>query len=170
MIIGIDASLTATGWCVLDGEHVDTGRIRSKLKGVERLLEIEGELLKMLTAFNPALVCIEGYSFGSKGMAVYQIGELGGIIRRLLHVHSIPWIEIAPVSVKKFATGKGNTKKEQVIAHVLSRWGVHFDTSDEADAFVLAKIGEALLKGCEGLTKAQEEALIKPREAWEGGK
>ena len=40
---------------------------------------------------------------------------------------------------KKFTTRKGNAES-LILIHVFKRWKVEFSSSDEADAFVLAKI------------------------------
>jgi crossover junction endodeoxyribonuclease RuvC len=150
-IIGIDASLTGTGVAVIDnGKMKNHERIESKQTGVRRLIEIESRLKyiidsQLLVNTKTDMVVIEEYAWGAKGRATYQIGELGGVIRRMLHHQMVRWIEVNPSHVKKFAAGSGNAKKEQVLMQVYKRWGIEFATSDEADAFVLAKIGEVLL-------------------------
>ncbi len=173
-IVGIDLSLTGTGYYVLKTTAPHTyGRIEArKLRGVERLEYIREKLEPIIIGYQridmdgvdmrlddqPDLVCLEGYSFGSQGRAVFQIGELGGVIRLMLHQRGINWIEISPSSVKKFATGKGNSKKDQVMLGVYKKWGFEAPTSDEADAFVLAHIGQAVIDyRPEELTKAQIE-------------
>lgn len=143
--IGIDASLTGTGVVVLDGDDISwSQRIDTKLKGMERLIFIEERLKHIIKQFSPTLVLIEGYAFSAKGLS-YQIGELGGVIRMMLHKHEVRWIEIPPAQVKKFATGKGNAQKDFVMLNVYKKWGAEFSSNDEADAFVLAKIGQALI-------------------------
>lgn len=75
----------------------------------------------------------------------HQIGELGGVIRVMLTEVGIKWIEVNPSLVKKFATGRGNAKKEEIAIAIYKRWGREFLSNDEADAFVLAVIGQALV-------------------------
>ena len=168
-IMGIDASLTGTGVVVLGGELQEDliycQRYSPKKNGVDRLIEIEEYIATLLSSMEPDLVTIEGYSYASANQA-HQIGELGGVIRRLLKVAGQKWKEIAPSQVKKFATGKGNCKKDLVLMQVYKRWGQEFKTSDEADAFVLAKIGASLVNGYngeEGLTAYQREVIEKIR-------
>jgi crossover junction endodeoxyribonuclease RuvC len=164
-IFGIDPSLTSTGYCVRDnGKTYAIGTILpKKLRGVERLLYIEKQLDELCishlhTGDIRDLVVIEGYSFGSQGRAIFQIGELGGVIRRYLHLMEIPWVEVSPASLKKFVTGKGNTKKEHIMMHVLKRWGVECNNNNEADAFGLAMIGECL-SGKATETQAQADVI-----------
>jgi len=143
-IVGLDLSLTSTG-VALDG---GTFRIRPKNKGVERLRLIRGELQSFLADMDAVecidLVVIEGYSFGSRGRAVFNIGELGGVVRVMLHEESYDFVEVPPTSLKKFATGKGNAPKDAVLASAI-RAGFRGDNNDEADAWWLWKMGYAIL-------------------------
>lgn len=145
--IGIDASLTGTGVVVLagDGDILWNQRMDTKAKGVARLIDIEDRIKHIIEMFTPDLVSIEGYAYAAQNQA-HQIGELGGVIRAMLHKHNIRWIEIPPAQVKKFATGKGNAQKDFVMLNVYKKWGAEFSSNDEADAFVLAKIGQALME------------------------
>lgn len=143
--MGIDASLNSTGWVVIedhgDGNLIRSGVIGSDLKGIERAMEIDSEIGFLLKKHEPNLVYLEGYSYGSKGKSVMQIGELGGLLRKRLFLYG-PYKEIPPSVVKKFATGKGNSKKEDMKLAVFKKWGIEFETNDETDAFVLAKMAE----------------------------
>ena len=166
--LGIDLSLTGTGLSVVDGEDLifsECYKPKNK-SGPDRLIEIRHKVSETIDKYQPGLICLEGYSFGSRGRAVFQTGELGGLVRVLLHKTGIKWIEIPPSQVKKFATGMGNCGKDIVLQQVYKRWGMEFKTSDEADAFILAKIGTILLGHKEKLIKAQEEVI----DALEGDK
>lgn len=159
-VIGIDASLTGTGVAVIaGGKNIESHcRIESKYTGVKRLVDIEARLKHILdAAILVDLVLLEGYAYAAQNQA-HQIGELGGVIRRMLHNRTQRWIEVSPSQVKKFATGKGNAKKDLIIMQVYKRWGVEFSTSDEADAFVLAKIGQALMEKWD--QKYDDEPLV----------
>lgn len=94
----------------------------------------------------PSLVIVEGYSYGSKGQAVIDLGEFGGILRAAL-VDRFRVIEVAPTVVKKFATTKGNAGKELVIGSMTKRFGCVFDNSDQYDALALWLLGHLYLVG-----------------------
>ena len=142
---GIDASLTGTGVAYLiDKKLQRVSLLASKKIGVQRVVDIEDKLKHHIDACPAGLILIEGYAYAAANQA-HQIGELGGVIRRMLHRRNVNWIEVAPSQLKKFATGKGNCKKDLVLLNVFKKWGVEFQTNDEADAFVLAMIGQALL-------------------------
>ncbi len=136
-VVGLDLSLTATGVAGGGGAFVlcPPGR----LGGVERLDWYDTTLDRVLDGMDP-LVVLEGYSMGSKGRAVFNIGELGGVVRLLLWRGSIPFAEVAPGSLKKFATGKGNDKKDAVLVAAV-RAGYEGDDNNEADAWWLRQMG-----------------------------
>jgi len=158
-IVGVDASLTGTGVAV-------TERIESKQTGPKRLIEIRDRVKEIVRA--TGLVAIEGYAFAAANQA-HQIGELGGVLRVMLTEETakvngpMKWIEVAPSQVKKFATGKGNAKKEEMAVGIFKRWGREFKNNDEADAFVLALIGQAYLTDVTGLTAFQREVIEELR-------
>jgi len=170
--LGLDLSLAGTGIVALgtvEGQEImHESRIESAKHGVQRVLEIESEVTAVITKYKPSLVCLEGYAFARANQA-HQIGELGGVIRRMLTIimGEELWIEVSPGQVKKFATGSGNAKKDQVMLGAYKRWGYEADNSDLADAFVLAKIGQILLQGgleCEQLQNNEQRAVIKELE------
>lgn len=171
MIIGIDPSLTGTAIYHIGQGNEGSDYITLKVKGEERLVHIRDHIQHMLDMFAFSdiaiqLVCIEGYAFARPNQA-HQIGELGGVIRVLLYESGLPWIEIAPAALKKFATGKGNATKDQIMLHVFKRWGFEAPNNNIADAYALAQMGVAIATGDHGLTQAQAEALEKPRRAFE---
>jgi len=131
---GLDLSLTSTGVATVKG----TSRICPKCKGMERLVLIRNEVL----ALRPEFVVLEGYSFGSRGRALFNIGELGGVIRMALWERDIPFLEVSPSALKKYATGKGNAPKDAVLATAI-RNDFEGSNNDEADAWWLLQMGLA---------------------------
>lgn len=143
LFLGLDPSLTSTGYCVLD-EHGATlwlGRFPiCKAKGASRLFELEAHLDKALENLDgiPTLVAIEGYAFGAFA-GRERLGEWGGVLRLNLFKKHIPFIEIPPTTLKKYVTGKGNAKKNQMLLSVYKKWGTSCKTDDEADSYALAQ-------------------------------
>lgn len=154
IVMGIDPSLTSTGWVVLkDGELLGHGAIKGENDGPRRLIQLETRIKYLIDEYCPGFVAIEGYAYGAANRA-HQIGELGGVLRVLLHRWSQGdaerWKEYPPTVVKKFCTGKGNGKKEDMKLWAFKKWGVEFKTNDEVDAYVLARLAEKELKDWEG--------------------
>jgi len=133
-VIAFDLSLTATGWAGLDGSEI-LAPPAGVGKGVERLRWIRDSVLEL--AAGADLVVLEGYSFASKGRAVVSIGELGGVVRLALHEAGLPVVVIPPSSRAKYATGRGNAPKDQVLAEAIRRLGYDGHSHDEADALWL---------------------------------
>lgn len=185
-ILGLDLSLTGTGIALLtstpthtlaalqnslprgsnavmhlgtDGRQcialkVDT----SKLEGFSRWRLI----LETVLAFERVAthIVIENYSFGSPFRAT-PLAELGGIIKYALcdvgrTNGTITFA--APTQVKKFL-GVGKGEKNTVLLHVFKRYGIELTDDNTADALVLAKIGEALSYGTDGLPQFQQEVI-----------
>jgi len=71
-------------------------------------------------------VGIEGYAFAAPGHA-HATAELGGIARLQMLKNGSGLRLHDPLSVKMFATGRGNATAEEVCKGVFSSWGVKFD-------------------------------------------
>jgi crossover junction endodeoxyribonuclease RuvC len=164
VIIGLDLSLTAPGWFRWDSSDlsIQYGTWQQKSNGLDRMHAICRNVLRLVpTVFDPGsvTVIIEGFSFGSKGAALYEIGGLGYIVRYALWCRKVKVIEAAPSAVKKFATGKGNVNKNIVIRDVFKRWSINVEDDNAADAFVLGKIGLCLAGIEQPETEFQRDVL-----------
>lgn len=146
-ILGIDASLTATGICLLNETKYVTELITTKLKGMERLIFIRDKIRDIIGATKPELVVLEGYSMGSRKGQAFSIGELGGVVKVMLHEISIRTLIVAPTTLKLFVMGKGNAKKNLMIMKTFKKYGEEFESDDLCDAYCLAKLGDAYLNG-----------------------
>ena len=131
-VIGLDLSLTSTGICV-DGVAES---LSSQLKGVERLADLAEQVCERVSSTPHAVVCVEGYSFGSRNSQAHAIGELGGVVRYRLWQLGIPVVDIPPTCRAKFATGRGNAGKDEMIASVSQRGHRPCD-DNEADALAI---------------------------------
>lgn len=125
-------------------------------KGGARLSRIYHYLLKFFGAlhwdYDIRGVAIEGYAPGAK-FNRELLGELGGVTRLAVHdaLHEIcpPPLIVPPTSLKKFATGKGNVPKDNVMLAVFKKWGVEFKSNDLADAYTVARVAYAADNGAE---------------------
>lgn len=141
IVVGLDLSLTATGTCDSNGADV----FKSKERGVRRLVDIRDHVLNLcLDRDGDVFVVMEGYSMGGqRGSAGVgqMLGELGGVIRVALHEAEVPWLEVPPSTLKKFATGKGNANKS-AMGLAAARCGYDGPGDDNAiDAWWLRCIG-----------------------------
>lgn len=130
-IVSFDLSLTSTGFADAEGVSV----IKTVgLSGYRRLQYIRDAVLRRSRGAD--VVVLEGYSFASINQA-HQIGELGGVVRLALYENSVRFALVAPTSLKKFATGKGNAKKPDMLAAAFKRLGYEGSNFDEVDALWL---------------------------------
>lgn len=169
--MGLDLSLTATGAVAYGERAIKSGTfgrsvacptVQDRVYRYDRMI---GDLSAWMNWEKACLVAIEGYSYGSKGQAIYSIAELGGLVRHWLICDlGLPVIEIPPSSLKLFAIGKGGGKgvdKTAVALAVYKRYGVEFPNDNETDAYVLARMAACLVGMEEPQTDFQKRALEK---------
>lgn len=158
-IMGLDLSLTSTG-CVLleDSEVAESKAITSRFKAEARLADLREKITSTIKLHQPELVVVEGYSFGSH-TAIASMAEIGGIVKCSMFEMGQNYLVVPPARVKKFATGRGNAKKDEVRLEVYKRWKFEAPSNDEVDAYVLARIGLAYLGYDTDLIKPQLEVI-----------
>lgn len=142
-IVAIDASLTETGYATDDkaGIFVPAGSLG---QGMARNDWIMRRVLELFEATGPIagvhakgfVAVIEGYSFGSQNRA-HANGELGGLIRWAFWTRGIPYVDVPPKTLKKYATDNGNARKDQMLAEAVRRLGYTGHNHNEADALWL---------------------------------
>lgn len=146
-VIGIDLSLTGTGIAILGfaGHHVELIKSKGKpdddlgMRG-ERLRIIRNKIIDLIP--DDALVVIEQPAYSQTGGSHHDRSGLWWQIVDWVQDAGFQTVEVAPTSVKKYATGKGNASKDQVLAAIVKRYA-HIDVTDNniADAVVLAAMG-----------------------------
>lgn len=167
-IAAIDPSLTSTGicWGTTNNEFSIT-TVGSKPRGktvLDRVKRYEGlisGILAHIDKVRPSLILIEEYAYSKNMGGQMYLGEFGGILRFHLIDYTPHVIEVTASGLKKFATGKGNSPKDVVMAHVAHRYGRIFTSNDEADAFVLYNMALCIAGRQEPATQPQREAVEK---------
>ena len=155
--VGIDPSLSTGLLIIQDGRVQTEEEIKTKTAiEPERFMIIANHIIQHLQEGD--IICIEGFSYGSKGRGVSTQYGMGWIIRAELKRNGYNYYEIAPGALKKFATGKGNTSKDEMVLPIYKRWGYEGKTDNIRDAFILAKIAEGL-KNQDGLTAFQIDVI-----------
>ncbi|MEX2439706.1 MAG: hypothetical protein WD739_07475 [Actinomycetota bacterium] len=160
-VVGLDLSLRATGIADWSG----TRTIGSRLRGVERLSELEQVIVDACA--DADLVVLENYAFSARSAHAHELGELGGVIRLGLWREQIHYVDVAPATLKKFATGKGNADKGAMLAAAIRRFEYQGSDHNQADALMLREMGLAQLGGGTGIAYS-DEAIAKvswPEEA-----
>jgi Holliday junction resolvasome RuvABC endonuclease subunit len=143
-MMGLDLSLTSTGYSI----DRETGIISTKTKGPERLSIISNEIIDLIAIKLVDIVIVESYSFASRNSQAHSIGELGGAVRMRLWECGIPYIDIPPTCRAKFATGKGNASKNEVISSISAKTNIVWSgpgADDRCDAWILEQMGLAYI-------------------------
>jgi Holliday junction resolvasome RuvABC endonuclease subunit len=144
--IGIDQSLTGFALSAVSvatpTEHY-TEVYKSPYKGVQRLADIQNWLNLKWTAFayngwEIKDVAMEGTVLASQSALV--LGELSATVKLMLWQKDILPLQIPPMTLKKYATGKGTAKKQEMLLQMYKRWGVEFNDDNAADAYALARL------------------------------
>ena len=163
IILGLDLSLRSSGIIKLkDGEIIEQRLIKSKPNGkspvdeLKRLMKIRDEI----DIRNVNIAVIEGLAFMvRKTQALVQLAALNYMVREKLYLNKIPFVVVVPTTLKKFCTSKGNAKKDVILLEIYKRWGIEFYDDNEADAYVLSRIGEALLNDRADMLVFQKETV-----------
>lgn len=140
-VLGLDLSLTCTG--IAGPGWTDTITPPAALRGAERMLWIRAALLDDYLA-GAGLVVVEGPSYGSQAgqRGHHERAGLWWLIRCALHNLDVPVAVVPPAALKRYATGRGNASKADMLLAAARRFP-WFDgsTADEADALWLAAMG-----------------------------
>lgn len=161
MIVGVDASVSAFGLALPGGELLTIKARAGADDPARRLHELERLFERALQVHppRPELVLIEGYSHNPKGiMSALRLAELGGVVRLRLFELGIPYLEIQPASLKRYATGNGNANKERMVAAARALGATPAD-HDQADAFLLRHLGRAAY-GLEPITTPHAAEIV----------
>lgn len=160
-VIGVDPSFTACG--VSDGTRhaiIET-RPRAEEESLRALrrrsLEITNGVLRLVGDWhnnNSIMFFIEAPMLRSGVNAGNHLLDLGWLMNDLISCieseYQVTPVLVPTLTLKKFASGKGNTKKDEMKLAVFKKWGVEFDRDpgcDKLHAYCLHKYGEAVIHG-----------------------
>lgn len=135
-VLGLDLSLTATGAAGnAGGGWATTIKPPTKLRGHERMGHLVSEIFeKYLDGVD--VVAVEGPSYGSQsGQAGHhERAGLWWIVTYRLWQRFTPTVVIPPSSLKKYATGKGNAGKDEMLSACVRRFDAFTGDNNAADA------------------------------------
>jgi len=176
MVYGIDYSMTSPAVCsILNGSytirfltntqrHLQTYEFSSKVGPITVIGDPQPEYQSQeerfdgiaqwaLRSLGKGRIIIEDYSMGSKGK-VFHIAENCGLLKHKIWSAGLSFETIPPTSLKKFASGKGNSDKTAMHLAFTELTGIDLmkemtpnakecssPVSDVVDAFFLARFG-----------------------------
>lgn len=178
LILGVDPSLTSTGWAVFDSKKMsceEWGTIKTTPKEVVvfRFLRIKHNLSKVIEKYNIRYAGCEAPVFGG-----YETGTAYALYISLLEVLSSKKIDVvflAPRQIQKIVKLEGYSTAGKVFKSDSVEAAKDFlkdiipsrATGDKADAFHAARIGSRFWDffneqlGEEGLTPTEKEMFTK---------
>lgn len=150
-IVGIDPSLTSTGVAVIDpAAGIQLHRIQSNGRKTATLQERDHRLHDLANRIythvvGADLVVIESPAYSNSLGSMHDRSGLWWLLVRHLHADHVLVLEVPPTTRAKYACGRGNAGKDEVLAAVIRRYpAVEVTGNDVADALTLAAIGARL--------------------------
>lgn len=173
--VGIDQSLTGfavTALNISNPAAYETWVYKSPYHGVRRLSDIRWWLMSKFDFLDEQQcriteIAMEGTVLASH--SALKLGELAGLVKLSIwdyfdgNLNSvIPFeeelrrpLQIPPMTLKKYATGKGTAKKQEMLMQMFKRWGVEFNDDNAADSYALARLAAGIA------TDAVEKAVVE---------
>lgn len=154
--VGCDFGLRKSGIVLLDDkfeiESQNLVKVTEKVRGAERLVSIERGFHSIVEPYRlqHLEIFVEGYAYGAK----YQresLAELGGVIRRYLHLADLTFWVIPPTSLKFFVTGTSKASKNYMKKCTKEKWGQIFKSDDVCDAYGMSRLGMCVMKAMHGI-------------------
>jgi crossover junction endodeoxyribonuclease RuvC len=146
LILGLDPSLSCTGWGIVRSEgarlsHIAHGQIPTDAKApmAERLHHLHQAIVAVIGQHAPDRAAIEEVFVNKNPQSTLKLGQARGVILMTAARGGIPVAEYAARLVKKAVVGNGNAENVQVHAMV-SRLlpGAKIAGPDAADALAIA--------------------------------
>lgn len=157
--VGIDQSLTGFAFTALDIYDPSSYLCRvykSPYFGVRRLFDIQEFLIDHLDYLEEQgneIVDLAMESTVLASHAALAMGELSAAVRLAIYNYypeddprRFP-LRIPPMTVKKYAAGKGTAKKQEMLLQIYKRWGIEFNDDNAADSYAIARLGGGLAVG-----------------------
>ena len=149
MILALDPA-TETGWALYHCGKTTSGSYSVKPLHATKKRQAEPEHYRCRNMWSwlaqtcllygfPNLIVFESLEgFVAKGKKAAQVNnELRGVIKAFAGVNDIALLAVQPADVKRFATGKGNADKVEMVNAAQVKYGYMGDNHNEADAILI---------------------------------
>jgi Holliday junction resolvasome RuvABC endonuclease subunit len=173
--VGIDQSLTGFAMTALNidkPEAYETWVYKSPYQGVRRLSDIRWWMMNKFDFLDKQNcrvtdIAMEGTVLASH--SALKLGELAGLVKLTIwdyfdgNLYSvIPYeehlrtpLQVPPMTLKKYASGKGTAKKQEMLMQMYKRWNVEFNDDNAADSYALARVAAGIA------SDATEKAVVE---------
>lgn len=168
--IGIDQSLTGfafTALAISDPKQYHTWVYKSPYFGIERLVDIRQFLFDHFdyVSENHSIekIAMEGTVLASHSALV--LGELSALVKLTIYDYFDDEVRfpvlVPPMTLKKYAAGKGNAKKQEMLLQMYKRWGIEFNDDNAADSYALARLAAGIFQ--DKIEEAVVEQMKDPK-------
>lgn len=144
-VLGVDPSLSSTGLACYDGK-LETIKTKAEW-GDRRLIHLHAGIYDEVGRIGgeawPVLAILEDLPVNA--MSAGKTGQAQGVIRLVLADEDVLVLSIAPATLKKFATGKGNANKAQMRERFQADTGTDNKDDNQVDAYYLRQYGLAIM-------------------------
>jgi Holliday junction resolvasome RuvABC endonuclease subunit len=135
-VLAIDPG-TLCGWAL-----ADDGRILLSSSGVVDLKPNRHEgggmrfvrLDRWLSVIGPDLIVYEEVASHKGVAAAHVYGGIIATVQAWCETRKVPYTGVPVGTVKRHATGKGNSNKNAMVAAAVQKWGSQIQSHDHADA------------------------------------
>ena len=153
LILGLDPSLSCTGWGVIRAEgsriaHVANGQVKTAPKApmAERLAQLQAELTQVIATPRPDRAAAEEVFVNKNPQSTLKLAQARGVVLAACGAAGLEVREHAARLVKKAVVGTGAADKRQVQAMLgVLLPGASIAGADAADALAVA-IADANLR------------------------
>ncbi len=155
IILGLDPSLSGTGWGVIRTEgsrlsHIANGQIRTQTKApmTVRLAQLQAGIAAAIAKHSPDRAACEEVFVNENPQSTLKLAQARGAVLAACGVASLTVNEHAARLVKKAVVGTGGADKAQVAAMVkVLMPGTDIAGADAADALAVAIADAHLSRG-----------------------
>lgn len=147
-ILGIDPGFGRVGFGIIEQKNgndwhcIKYGCIEtsSKMKFVDRLLQIRDEVKSLIKEYKPTRVAVEELFFFKNVSTAIEVGQARGVILVTAAESGLPVDEFTPLQIKQAMTGYGRAEKGQMQRIVGMVLGIKdkIKSDDAADALAVA--------------------------------
>lgn len=138
-VTGLDLSLRETGVARADGSFVIRYDMPAHATPLQRVIRLRDLGVLIDRACRGADVVVMEGAFNGPHQS-WELGELHGCVKVILLQRGIPFVQIAPAKLKKYATNNGTSGKDKMLAAAI-RAGFEGDNHNSADAYWLRSLG-----------------------------
>ena len=145
-ILGLDPSLTSTGWGIIEVEgnrikYIADGIVQTdaKMNLADRLVKLHEGICEVIEVYKPDEAAIEEVFLNSNPHSSLKLGQARGVVFLAPARYHIPVSEYEPNKIKKAVVGVGHAEKTQVQTMVkILLPGCKPKNADSADALAIA--------------------------------